>query len=188
MSVGDKTFLAQAHVLPRDNLILRLDVLIKKQARRAPVFARQDATEPRYRGLLEEAMALSGMERCPTSTSTASDTTVVAERHDTCKTLPYPLSYSEPSWLSRHARDLIRTPSRTPDPRPPHPKDQVDLRHASLPQKSMIPVPIRPKRLVDLRHHSPIKADQGWRPTARRSSGCSVKDLVKQYESLDQCV
>ena len=168
---------------PRDNLILRLDVLIKKQSRR-------DATEPRYRGLLQEAKALSGtMERCPTSASMSSDTTIVAERHDARKiqTLPDPLLYPERGWRTSYVRGPIRTPSRTPDPRAPHPKDQVSLRHASLPQASLIPVPIRPKRLVDLRHRSPMKPDRdgGWRPTARRSSGNSVKELVRQYESLD---
>ncbi|KAH0834907.1 Pex19 protein family-domain-containing protein [Lanmaoa asiatica] len=179
----------------RDNLILRLDVLIKKQSRHAAntsMFVRQDslgATELRYRGLLQEAMALSGtLEPCPTSASTASDTTVVSERHDARKMmLPDSMPYSEPGWQTSHSRDPIRTPSRTPDPRLPHPKEQVHLRHASLQQKSMIPVPIRPKRLVDLRHLSPTKGDRGgWRPTARRSSGCSVKDLVRQYESLDK--
>ena len=176
---------------PRDNLILRLDVLIKKQSRRAPRQDSLDATEPRYRALLQEAKALSRpMERCPTSASMASDTTLVSERRDALpKPLPDPLLYPELGWQTSYLRGPIRTPSRTPDPRPPHPKDQVSLRHASLERTlaSRIPVPIRPKRLVDLRHLSPMKVDRDgvWRPTARRSSGCSVKDLVRQYESLD---
>lgn len=168
-------------------------MLIKKQSRRSTrklgfTLPAPDTTELRYVGLLQEAMALSGtLERCPTSTSISSDTTVVSERHDARKTLPDLLPYPGPDWLTSHSRGPIRTPSRTPDPRPPHPKDQIHLRHASPTLKSMIPVPIRPKRLVDLRHLSPNKADCGvWRPTARRSSGCSVKELVRQYESLDK--
>lgn len=177
-------------------MILRLNVLIKKQqsrqAMRAPMFARQDslgATEPRYHGLLHEAMALSGtMERYTTSGSNASDTTVVSERYHARKMmLPDPFSCPEPGWQTSHLRGPIRTPSRTPNPRLPHPKDQVHLRRASLPHKSMIPIPIRPKRLVDLRHLSPAKGDrEEWQPAARRSSGCSVKDLVRQFESLDK--
>lgn len=161
-------------------------MIIKKQSRRATRAPTDSVgtTELRYRGLLQEAKALLGMERCPTSGSASSDTTVVSEPRDAWKMmLPDLSSYPEPSWL----RGPIRTPSRTPDPRPPHPKDQVHLRHASLPPKSMIPVPIRPKRLVDLRHLSPTKSDGGgWRPAGRRSSGCSVKDLVRQFESLDK--
>lgn len=175
-------------------MILRLDVLIKKQSRRgarALMTQRQDApgtTELRYRGLLQEAMAISGTtERCPTATSVSSDTTVVSEpRGAWKKTSPDPSLYTEHAWQTSHSRGPIRTPSRTPDPRPPHPKDRVHLRHASL-QQSMIPVPVQPKRLVDLRHLSPIKAGGGkWRPATRRSSGCSVKELVRQFEGLDQ--
>ncbi|KAF8126151.1 hypothetical protein EV363DRAFT_1348899 [Boletus edulis] len=174
----------------RDSLLVRLDVLVKKRSRhatRAPVFTRQDvldANEPRYRGLLQEAMALSGAtQRYPTAASIASDNTVVSERHAAHKISPD----AETSWQTSCWRDLIRTPSRTPEPRPPHPKDQVHLRHASMSPKSMIPIPIRPKRLVDLRHLSPIKAYRGgWGPMARRNSGCSVKELVKQFEGLDK--
>lgn len=173
VSWGDVKLVVWLTSYPRDNLILRLDILIKKQSRHA--------TEPRYLGLLKEAMAISGtMERCPTSASIASDTTVVSEGHDASKTLP------ELGWQTSCLRGPIRTPSRTPfDSGPPHPKDQVHLRHASLPQASRIPVPIRPKRLVDLRHLSPMKTDRR-RPTARRSSGCSVRELVRVYESLDK--
>ncbi|KAG9311656.1 hypothetical protein JVU11DRAFT_7891 [Chiua virens] len=172
----------------RDNLMLRLDVLIKKQSRttrRAPPVARKfGTTELRYRGLLEEAMGLSGtLERCPTSSSVSSDNTVVSGQHDVGKMV---LGDLEPSWLTSHTWGPIRTPSRTPDLRLPHPKDQVHLRHASLELKSMIPVSIRPKRLVDLRHHSPMKADRSGRPTAGLSGGASVRELVKQFETWDR--
>lgn len=195
MSLRDEVYFHKFTSHPRDNLILRLGVLIKKQSRhvtRPPIVDRQDSgdgTGLRYRGLLQEAVALSGtLGRCPTSASMSSDATVVFEPRDTRKaTLPDVSSCPETSWQTSYSRGPMRTPSRTPDPMPPHPKDEVHLQHASLPQKSMIPVPVRPKRLVDLRHCSPVKPVRGgWHPTARRSSGCSVKDLVRQFESLDK--
>lgn len=168
-------FGVQTHIAHRSRLMLRLDVLVKKQARRAmrkPTTTRQDTTQPqtRYGGLLREAMALSETsEGCVTS--------------DALKTIRIFPDLSLSSRQTSDIRDPIRTPSRTPDPTPMHPKDKVHLRHASVPPKSRIP--IRPKRLVDLRHLSPIKADRTGR-SARRSSGCSVKDLVRQFEKLDK--
>ena len=96
-----------------------------------------------------------------------------------------------PPELFEKERGTIVTPASKIPPKPPHPKDQVEL-HV-VPQKpSMIPKPkMQPRRLVDLRpapsKPEPIPATKSL-ANERRQSGGSVKDLVKSFETLDESV
>jgi len=71
-------------------------------------------------------------------------------------------------------------------PKPVHPKEQVHLQHAPTPKKSALPRPAKPQRLVDLHPTPPLTPIE---PVPiqrnRRSSGGSVKDLVRSFEHLD---
>ncbi|KIJ63731.1 hypothetical protein HYDPIDRAFT_112668 [Hydnomerulius pinastri MD-312] len=183
----------------RENLMMRLEILIKKQLRfanKGPSFHLQDemntsldSTVPRYHNLLQEARAISStagpsLNRLPNPPHP--DSTV--DQEDLwSRGSPEPVSCPVSDWASQ-PRGPIMTPARLPKSKAQHPKDQVHLRHASLPKKSMIPVLARPKRLIDLRHLSPSKLTQKdsmkqLRP--RRSSGCSVRDLVRCFENMD---
>lgn len=84
------------------------------------------------------------------------------------------------------ARGPISTPIRPPPSKPIHPKEQVHLQHAPLPKKSALPRPSKPQRLVEL-HPTPLPplAEPVPIQRNRRSSGGSVKDLVKNFEHLD---
>lgn len=84
------------------------------------------------------------------------------------------------------ARGPISTPIRPPLPKPIHPKEQVHLQHAPSPKKSTLSRPSKPQRLVELHPTPPLS------PTVpipiqrnRRSSGGSVKDLVRSFEDMD---
>ncbi|KAG6888946.1 hypothetical protein C0995_004801 [Termitomyces sp. Mi166 len=87
-------------------------------------------------------------------------------------------------------RGPITTPARAPMPKPTHPKELVHLVPAPLPPKpSMIPRPQqKPQRLVELHRVSPPpekeKGKEVVRP--RRSSGGSVKDLVRGFEEMEK--
>ncbi|KAF8837414.1 hypothetical protein BDN67DRAFT_1071425 [Paxillus ammoniavirescens] len=179
----------------RDNLMMRLDVLIKKQMRfptKSPTLHRKepttplDWTVPRYRHHLKETFAVSlTADLLNTLVSTPSNPNFSFSEQDLRnRSLPEPLPFFQ-------RRDPIVTPPRPPEARPQHPKDQVHLKHAPLPKRSLIPVLVRPKRLVDLRHLSPSKPSREGslkilRP--RRSSGCSVKELVKHFEGPEGLV
>ncbi|KAF8226459.1 hypothetical protein L208DRAFT_1380191 [Tricholoma matsutake] len=85
-------------------------------------------------------------------------------------------------------RGPISTPVRPPLPKPKPAKELVHLNPAPQPPKaSMIPRARKPQRLVDLQPlppHSPPKPVAIPRP--RRSSGGSVKDLVRSFEDLEK--
>ena len=96
-----------------------------------------------------------------------------------------------PPELFEKERGTIVTPAAKLPPKPPHPKDQVEL-HTVPPKPSMIPKPkMQPRRLVDLR---PAPSKPEPEPVTRslandrRQSGGSVKDLVKSFETLDESV
>jgi len=86
-------------------------------------------------------------------------------------------------------RGPISTPVRPPLPKPKAPKELVHLHRAPVPapKVSMIPRARKPQRLVELQPlppQSPPKPDGIPRP--RRSSGGSVKDLVRSFEDLEK--
>ncbi|KAG5644342.1 hypothetical protein DXG03_008639 [Asterophora parasitica] len=93
-----------------------------------------------------------------------------------------------PPDLLQKPRGPISTPARAPAPRLPHPKELVQLQPAPapLPKASMIPRARKPQRMVELTPVTPpqeeAKRVEISRP--RRSSGGSVKDLVKSFEEL----
>jgi hypothetical protein len=91
-----------------------------------------------------------------------------------------------PPELLGKARGPISTPVRPPLPRAVPPKEQVHLQHAPSPKKPAFPRPQKPQRLVAL-HPTPAPAPTMPVPIQRnrRSSGGSVKDLVKSFEDLD---
>jgi hypothetical protein len=86
-------------------------------------------------------------------------------------------------------RGPVSTPVRPPLPKAIPPKELVQLNPApQLPTKaSMIPRVKKPQRLVELQPlppQSPLKPIAVPRP--RRSSGGSVKDLVRSFEDLEK--
>lgn len=94
-----------------------------------------------------------------------------------------------PPELFEKERDPIVTPAPKVPLKPTHPKDQVEL-HAVTPKPSLIPKPkTQLKRLVELRP-APPKPEPV--PVTlvndRRQSGGSVKDLVQNFETLDESV
>lgn len=96
-----------------------------------------------------------------------------------------------PAELFEKERDPIITPAPKAPVKPTHPKDQVELQ-AVPPKPSMIPKPkTQPKRLVELRP-APPKPDPAPDTKSlvkdRRESGGSVKELVKNFETLDESV
>ncbi|KAJ3734342.1 hypothetical protein DFJ43DRAFT_993538 [Lentinula guzmanii] len=116
--------------------------------------------------------------------------------------------FSSPASSTRKARDVkpglplppaeildklrgpIITPARPPVPKNKAPKELVNLNHQPVPEKketSMIPRRI-PQRMVKLNQVGlPEERLQSAGPSSRprRSSGASVKDLVKTFESFD---
>lgn len=97
-----------------------------------------------------------------------------------------------PSILQKE-RGPVATPVRPQCPRAPHPKELVHLNPA--PPPSQIPQLKKvPKRLVELIPIPPaVTTDKtalkiGLVPRPRRSSGSSVKDLVKGFEEMDEMV
>jgi hypothetical protein len=84
-------------------------------------------------------------------------------------------------------RGPISTPVRQPLPKSKPPKELVHLNPAPQPQPraSMIPRSKKPQRLVKLQ---PLLPQSPLKPVARprRSSGGSVKDLVRSFEDLEQ--
>lgn len=86
------------------------------------------------------------------------------------------------------ARGPISTPVRPPAPRPIPPKEQVHLQHAPSPKKSTLPRPSKPQRLIALNPTPvPLPAEVPIQRN-RRSSGGSVKDLVRSFEVRDSDV
>ncbi|KAH7882831.1 hypothetical protein F5I97DRAFT_136267 [Phlebopus sp. FC_14] len=181
----------------RENLIMRLEVLIRKQPRSTNSTSfRQgegnnisfDSTihrgNPCYHSLLQEALAVSSIAT-PNAAAESSpcDVSRTFEQTQDSQDVPLPLPSPAPDWVG-HGGCLVTTPSRPPDPKAPHPKERVHLRHASLPKKSRIPVAVRPQRLVDLRHLSPSKLVRRdfVRPQVRVSGGFRVKDLIRCFE------
>ncbi|EIN09178.1 hypothetical protein PUNSTDRAFT_143747 [Punctularia strigosozonata HHB-11173 SS5] len=94
-----------------------------------------------------------------------------------------------PAEMLEKARGPITTPAREPMPKPPPPKDLVNLHHTT-PKPTLIPRMVNrpPRRLVDLRPVSPSPEAESRRevPRPRRSSGSSVKDLVQTFEHLQK--
>lgn len=101
-----------------------------------------------------------------------------------CLPLPPPSVLQKP-------RGPVETPVRPLVPRAPHPKDIVHLNHILLkPSNIPRPKPI-PKRLVELVPVPHTKAETstsrgGVMPRPRRSSGSSVKDLVRGFEQMEK--
>ncbi|THH19655.1 hypothetical protein EW146_g1562 [Bondarzewia mesenterica] len=94
-----------------------------------------------------------------------------------------------PPEVLEKARGPITTPISKPPPKQAHPKEIVNLHRAPVPPSKIPRMQIRPRprRLVDLRHVTlqpeppqPIRI-----PQQRRSSGGSVKDLVRSFEEMD---
>ena len=84
------------------------------------------------------------------------------------------------------SRGPIATPVRPPLPKVRHPKEMVHLHPAPQPQpkSSLIPRAKKPQRLVDLHPLPPPPPPPEPVPRPRRSSGGSVKDLVRGFEEL----
>ncbi|KAF5380102.1 hypothetical protein D9615_006126 [Tricholomella constricta] len=92
-----------------------------------------------------------------------------------------------PPALLEKARGPISTPARAPLQRAPHPKELVNLQPAPPPAQktSLIPRARKPQRMVELHPVTPQEERRSVEvPRPRRSSGGSVKDLVKSFEEL----
>ena len=83
-------------------------------------------------------------------------------------------------------RGPVVTPARAPLSKPKHPKELVVLNPAPQPTTiSHIPRMIKPRRLVELHPPAPPPIiEPAPIPRPRRSSGNSVKDLVRDFEEL----
>ncbi|KAI0065311.1 hypothetical protein BV25DRAFT_1822469 [Artomyces pyxidatus] len=94
-----------------------------------------------------------------------------------------------PPEILEKPRGPVNTPVREPAPKPPHPKEVVNLHHAPVLPSKIPQLPRqKPQRLVDLRPVSPVPEPTPavQIPKGRRSSGGSVKDLVNSFEELDR--
>lgn len=107
--------------------------------------------------------------------------------------IPRPGLPLPPREILEKSRGPISTPVRPPLPKPRHPKELVNLHHAPLPKPSKIPRAraTKPQRLVELHPVSPPPPPDSGEPLpihisrGRRSSGASVKDLVRSFEQLE---
>ncbi|KDQ22271.1 hypothetical protein PLEOSDRAFT_1098282 [Pleurotus ostreatus PC15] len=94
-----------------------------------------------------------------------------------------------PDILEKHRKPVV-TPVRPPPPKVTHPKELVNLHPAPVvPKKaSLLPKREKPKRLVKLHPVTPpeVRSEPAAFPRPRRSSGGSVKDLVKNFEQIEQ--
>ncbi|KAF9493771.1 hypothetical protein BDN71DRAFT_1449825 [Pleurotus eryngii] len=99
------------------------------------------------------------------------------------------LALPPPDILERPRKPVV-TPVRPPPPKVPHPKELVNLHPAPVvPKKaSFLPKREKPKRLVKLHPVTPpeVRPESVAFPRRRRSSGGSVKDLVKNFEQIEQ--
>ncbi|KAG6862737.1 hypothetical protein C0991_010467, partial [Blastosporella zonata] len=84
------------------------------------------------------------------------------------------------------SRGPITTPVRPAPPQPQVPKDLVHLHPAPVSIPTKIPRAQKPKRLVELNRVSPPPEPEKKivAPRGRRSSGGSVKDLVRGFEEM----
>ncbi|KAF7979307.1 hypothetical protein HWV62_43030 [Athelia sp. TMB] len=92
-----------------------------------------------------------------------------------------------PEVLGR-ARGPISTPMRPQAPKPIPPKEQVQLQPAPPVKKSALPRLAKPQRMVNLNPTPAPLIDPIPIQRSRRSSGGSVKDLVRNFENLDRQV
>ncbi|KAF5362614.1 hypothetical protein D9758_009569 [Tetrapyrgos nigripes] len=95
-----------------------------------------------------------------------------------------------PAEVLEKPRGPVNTPARPTIPKPKPAKDLVDLNHRPFPEESKIPRrgKVVPKRMVELKN-VPLPAEKEKErevPRPRRSSGGSVKDLVKNFEDIDK--
>jgi hypothetical protein len=84
-------------------------------------------------------------------------------------------------------RGPVITPARAPLIKPKHPKELVVLHPApplQAPTISHIPRLKKPQRLVELHPPPPVIEPPTPIPRPRRSSGSSVKDLVRGFEEI----
>ena len=83
-------------------------------------------------------------------------------------------------------RGPVITPARAPLLKPKHPKELVVLHPAPQPPTvSYIPRLKKPQRLVELHPPAPLPVIESTPiPRPRRSSGSSVKDLVRGFEEI----
>ncbi|KAF8156696.1 hypothetical protein B0H34DRAFT_710207 [Crassisporium funariophilum] len=92
-----------------------------------------------------------------------------------------------PNEILVRPRGPVTTPARAPIPKPKHPKELVSLHPA--PQRPTAPIAPRvskPQRLVDLHPlPAPVIVESAPIPRPRRSSGSSVKDLVRGFEEIE---
>jgi len=95
-----------------------------------------------------------------------------------------------PTEVLEKPRGPVTTPARPTIPKPVPAKELVDLNHRPFPEESRIPRrgKVLPKRMVELQH-VPLPTEKEKpreAPRMRRSSGGSVKDLVKNFESMKE--
>lgn len=121
----------------------------------------------------------------PTLTSKTS-TSLSSHKPNTIRRPGLPLP---PPDLLEKVRGPVATPARQPLPKPKHPKELVQL-HPAPPVASALSRSIKPRRLVELHPLPPPPEKPIVAPSAsvrpRRSSGASVKDLVKGFEDIQR--
>ena len=113
-----------------------------------------------------------------------SSTTTKKSRIPLQPSLPIP-----PMDILAKPRGPVITPARPPVSKPKHPKELVVLHPAPRPSTtiSQIPRKIKPRRLVELHPPAaPVTEPPTLAPRPRRSSGNSVKDLVRGFEEMQK--
>ncbi|KAF8882194.1 hypothetical protein CPB84DRAFT_1838218 [Gymnopilus junonius] len=121
------------------------------------------------------------------SLSSKSSASFLLHKQNTIRQPGLPLP---PPNLLEKVRGPVTTPARQPLPKPIHPKELVQLHPAPPSAPSALPRPTKPQRLVELHPLPPLAekpiVTQSASVRPRRSSGASVKDLVKGFERLEK--
>ena len=170
--------------LTNDELVDRIDTDMEPKLTEDPVPLQREPflktksasnLSDRVRGFFSSYLPVLSQRQRPQTTT----------RKNVAPGLPLP-----PPAVLQKQRGPVSTPLRPLLPRAPHPKELVHLNPA--PPPSHIPRPKAvPKRLVELVPIPlPVSKDKtalktGLVPRPRRSSGSSVKDLVKGFEQME---
>lgn len=116
----------------------------------------------------------------PLNFATSSKTSkMTSSQEQPCLPLPPPSVLEKP-------RGPVSTPVRPLVPRAPHPKDLVHLNHVMLRPSNIPRAKQIPKRLVALMPVPHTLGTAGGVTRPSRSSGSSVKDLVREFEEIEK--
>ncbi|KAF9444647.1 hypothetical protein P691DRAFT_778122 [Macrolepiota fuliginosa MF-IS2] len=150
-----------------------------------PMLEPEPEPEPTTIGKRVKGLLFSYLPTLKKHTPPTNNTTTKTKADPRRPGLPLP-----PKEVLEKPRGPVMTPARGPIPKTVHPKELVHLQQAPpvQPPASKIPRVVHPKQLVELHHVTPkvAEAERALRARARRSSGASVKDLIKGFEDMEK--